>query len=217
MAVAAESPAPIAVPLVSEIQDTDSPTAVALFTEMSTALAELFSDPPAEEVPQIVTSTALPDGQAIASPVAAQPEMPAVNGPDNIPASSDHPADEEVDSLPGPAPAVVHTDYGKAFREAAEDRKLLFIYFYESSPNAANRAFEQLTLADEGIQEQLKRYVVVKLPRDTQIKVDGQSITLLKHPAFAEMLGRQGVAILDLAHERADYYRRVVSSFPFTP
>jgi small GTP-binding protein len=43
------------------------------------------------------------------------------------------------------------------------------------------------------------------------------SVLLGDHAAFAEMLGRQGVAIIDLAHEQADYYGHVVSTFPFTP
>ena len=112
---------------------------------------------------------------------------------------------------------VVHTDYRKAMQEAVEDRKMLFIYFYEPKQNAARSSFERLTLADEEIQEKLKRYVFVKLPRDASVTVDGKSISLLGHAAFAEMLGRQGVSIVDLVHVRSEYYGHVVSTFPFTP
>ena len=101
-------------------------------------------------------------------------------------------------------------------REAVEDRKMLFIFFCESTPDAATRAFDQLTLSDPGIQEQLKRFVVARLPRDARITVSGEPVTLLEHPAFAEMHGRQGVAIIDLAHARSEYYGHVVSTFPFT-
>jgi hypothetical protein len=111
----------------------------------------------------------------------------------------------------------MHTDYLQAMTEAVEDRKLLFIYFYEPTPNAATRAFESLTLSDKGIQEKLNRYVVARLPRDAAVEIDGQQVTLLAHPAFAEMKGRQGVAIIDMAHVRAEYYGRVVSTFAFTP
>ncbi len=115
------------------------------------------------------------------------------------------------------AAKTVFTDYKAAMQEAAEDRKMLFIYFHETTPNAAQRSFEKLTLADGEIQEKLKRYVVVRLPRDSRITLDdGEQVTLLEHPAFAEMLGRQGVAIVDLVHERSDYYGHVVSTFPFT-
>jgi hypothetical protein len=116
-----------------------------------------------------------------------------------------------------PADWTVHDNYRRAMQEATEDRKMLLIYFYDRTPNTAQRAFEIETLASLEIQEKLKRYVVVKLPRDAKILTAGKQITLLKHPAFAEMLGREGVAIIDLVHERADYYGRVVSTFPFTP
>jgi hypothetical protein len=116
-----------------------------------------------------------------------------------------------------PAEIVIHTDYRTAMKEAVEDRKLLFIYFHEPDLTAARCAFERETLADLEIREKLKRYVFVKLPRDAQIVVGGEPTRLLGHPAFAHMLGRQGIAILDLAHTKADYYGHVVSTFPFTP
>ncbi len=122
-----------------------------------------------------------------------------------------------VDQPPPPVALVVHTDYKQAMKEAAEDRKMLLIYFYETRTNAARRAFETQTLADLEIQEKLNRYVVVKLPRNARITANGRTTLLLDHPAFAEMLGRPGVAIVDLVHERAEYYGHVVSTFPFSP
>ncbi len=116
-----------------------------------------------------------------------------------------------------PVPQTVFTDYKAAMDEAAEDRKLLFIYFHESWPNAAQRAFETLTLADLEIKEKLKRFVLLRLPRNATISHEGKRIRLLSHPSFSEMHNRQGIAILDLAHERAEYYGHVVSTFPFTP
>ena len=112
---------------------------------------------------------------------------------------------------------IVRDDYKRAMDEATEDRKMLLIYFHERTPNTAQRAFEIETLANLEIQEKLKRYVFLKLPRDARITSGGKSIALLEHPAFAEMLGREGVAIIDLVHERADYFGHVVSTFPFTP
>ena len=116
-----------------------------------------------------------------------------------------------------PADWTVHDDYRRAMQEATEDRKMLLIYFYDRTANTAQRAFEIETLASLEIQEKLKRYVFLKLPRNTKIATGGKQVTLLKHPAFSEMLGREGVAIIDLVHERADYYGHVVSTFPFTP
>ena len=146
------------------------------------------------------------DGQATPPPELAAEIPPAVSA---IP-----PLDE---TSRAPTAQVVHTDYQKAMSEAAQSRKLLFVYFYDPQMAAARKAFETLTLSQLEIQEKLSRYVVVKLPKDAQITIDGQPLVLLEHPAFAEMLSRPGVAVVDLAHERADYYGHVVSTFPFTP
>jgi hypothetical protein len=124
------------------------------------------------------------------------------------------PADELVT---GPASQVVHTNYQKAMKEAAEDRKMLFIYFHDHRHTAARRAFERETLANVEIQEKLKRYVMVRLPRDARIVVDGNSVALLEHASFAEMLNRSGVAVIDFTRPGSDYYGHVVSTFPFTP
>lgn len=141
----------------------------------------------------------VPDGQAHAQP------LPVADAP----AAETH--------SPLPAELVVHTDYVKAIREAREDHKLLFIYFYENHPNAARRAFETLTLADLEIREKLRRYVFVKLPRDASADIDGKQVKLLDHGAFDQMHHRQGVAIIDMSHVNAPYFGHVVSSFPFTP
>ena len=45
------------------------------------------------------------------------------------------PQEDEAHEVP--AQLVVHTDYRKAMQEAAEDRKMLFIYFHERRPTAA--------------------------------------------------------------------------------
>jgi hypothetical protein len=128
--------------------------------------------------------------------------------------STDLPLD---DASPVPSAQVVHTDYQKAMSEAAQSRKLLFIYFYDPKMTAARKAFETLTLAQLEIREKLSRFVIVTLPTDARITMEGKSIVLLEHAAFAEMLSRPGVAMIDLSHERAEYYGHVVSTFPFTP
>jgi hypothetical protein len=145
----------------------------------------------------------LPEPAVAAAEAAGEPASPTL-----------HPAAKTPHE---PVAQTVHTDYKAAMKEAAEDRKMLFIYFHERRANAAQRAFETLTLADREIKEKLQRFVLLRVPRDAAIQHDGTSVTLLKHAAFAEMLGRQGVAIVDLAHERAEYYGHVVSTFPFTP
>lgn len=157
------------------------------------------------------TETPSRDGQATASSEFAADKRPAAA------AQSDSPS-QPLDETPGePTAPVVHTDYNKAMQEAVQSRKMMFIYFYDPRMTAARRAFETLTLSQLEIQEKLKRYVVARLPIDARITVDGQPLELLSHAAFTEMLGRPGVAVIDLAHARAEYFGHVVSTFPFTP
>ena len=174
------------------------------------------------------TILALP-GKAEAQPAEVHPAADSAESPTEAPAKlpTDQ-ADDTAEAASGgeqslqsriqaiPPEWYVRDDYAAAMKEATEDRKMLMIYFYDRTPNSAQRAFEVETLANLEIQEKLKRYVFVKLPRDTKIRSGGKSIMLLKHPAFAEMLGREGVAVIDLVHERAEYYGHVVSTFPFS-
>ena len=97
--------------------------------------------------------------------------------------SSDDPAGDRADdgradtarNVSIPPEWYVRDDYAAAMKEATEDRKMLLIYFYDRTPNSAQRAFEIETLANLEIQEKLKRYVFVKLPRDTRIRTGGKS------------------------------------------
>ena len=164
-------------------------------------------------VPHTVLKPVTPPVSKLAEPIVTEPVIAAAEAAGEPSPASVTPSLPTVD----PVPHVVHTNYREALREATESRKLLFIYFHEIRPDAAQRAFEHLTLASREIQEKLRRYVILRLPRNAEIPQNGKMVKLLDHEAFAEMQGRQGVAILDLAHEQAPYYGHVVSTFPFTP
>jgi len=109
------------------------------------------------------------------------------------------------------------TDYAEGMRLATQEHKNLFLYFHEGKGNAARRAFETHTLTDPKIKEALVNLILVDLDMEATVKNRDKTIVLLKHPAFAEMLGRQGIAIVDMSHEKAPYYGCVVSTFPFSP
>jgi hypothetical protein len=182
-------------------------------------LTQKYIDGQATAVTSAIPSQAVGQADPATALVATEPA-----GPDPAVASAEAEGEPAAPTLHPTAPAphepvaqTVYTDYRAAMQVASEDRKMLFIYFHERWPNAAQRSFEKLTLADRGIKEKLARYVLLRLPRDASIVMQGKQVRLLSHPAFAEMLGRQGVAILDFAHADAEYYGRAVSTFPFTP
>lgn len=114
-----------------------------------------------------------------------------------------------------PASPVWLTDYPEAMEAARTQGKLMLVYFTADDPRCAQ--FDGQTLADPAIVARMQDFVTVKLPTNAKIPGEEQEVELLKHPAFAEMLGLPGLAILDFAHKEAPYYGCVVSAFPFLP
>jgi len=107
------------------------------------------------------------------------------------------------------------TNYADAMSVSRVQGKMMLIYFFEQGENAARDSFESKTLADPEVQSGLAQFVRVKLPLDAEIEIEGQSTTLIKHEAFTEMEGHQGIAILDFVDPKTDHYGHVVSTFPF--
>ncbi len=101
-------------------------------------------------------------------------------------------------------------------KDAVANQKMMFIFFHDATMTAARRAFEEQTLRDPAIFEQLGRYVLLTLPLDASVPIKHEQVKLLDHPAFREMHGRQGVAVLDFQHNKPEIYGYVVSTFPFT-
>jgi hypothetical protein len=106
------------------------------------------------------------------------------------------------------------TDYTQGMDVARRQAKMMLVYFRDGQENQLQEQFETATLSDANVQQRLSDYVCVRIPCDASITVERQAVRLLDTPAFAEMLGRPGVAILDFAHRDAPYYEDVVSTFP---
>lgn len=107
------------------------------------------------------------------------------------------------------------TDYGTATELAQTQGKMLFLFFVDPQHAEAAERFEREVLGEAEIARRLAEWVCLRLPADASIPSDGQPQLLLRHPAFAEMAGQPGLAIIDYVHGDASYYGRVVSAFPF--
>lgn len=108
-----------------------------------------------------------------------------------------------------------YEDYATAYWAAYHQGRMLFILFADPEETSLGRQFETQILTDPTVREKLQEYVLVKLPRTAQVIQGGQPVVLLKDPAFSEMLGMEGVAIVDLVHRDQKQYGTVVSVFPF--
>ncbi|HTU26602.1 MAG TPA: hypothetical protein VMF30_14440 [Pirellulales bacterium] len=209
--------------------ETPAGVTTASFDEPSTVGKPSAELPPAEQ-PKPEQPTAETPAPAEATPPADQSSAAEATGtePAATEVASSEPAvadaaateaaqsvDEDVDTAGLPAIAW-HDDYHQAMEAAVEQQRNMFVLFCDPKWPAEQVAFEQRSLTDSANREKLLRdFVLVKLPTDAVIHSGGKPIRLLSHGAFAEMLGRPGVAIIDLAHPKADYYGHVVSTFPF--
>lgn len=109
------------------------------------------------------------------------------------------------------------TDYGKAMSLAQQRGEMLLVFFHAEGENAARDGFVSNSLTDPQVERQLARYTRAMLPLSTQISVGGKPVRLAEHPAYRDLLGRQGIAVVDFANTNSSHYGHVVSAFPFSP
>ena len=107
------------------------------------------------------------------------------------------------------------SDYAEAHRVASARRKMLLVLFYSPSRKGIGRRYESQVLCDAAVRKKLADYVTVRLPLDARFHSESGETAILDDPAFAEMLGGEGIAILDFVHKDNEHYGCVVSTFPF--
>jgi len=120
-----------------------------------------------------------------------------------------------ADGIKKPSPLTWRSDYGEAMAAATREQKMLLVLFCRTGKCQLSERFEAGALSDPAVAEKLAGMVRSRLPLDAQAKLDGREVELLKDPAFAEMLGLPGIAIIDVAHKDSKFYGQVVSVFPF--
>jgi hypothetical protein len=189
-------------------------TAIEKPADAAAADEELADETPSDETPAAEKPAVEAPAEEKPADEAAAAATPATEAADR-PQADDGIAQLEPLGVPG---LTWHDDYRQAMQAAFEQQRNLFMLFCEPNSTATQRAFEQQALADSRNREKLTRdFVLAKLPTNAKITSGGKSVELLKHPAFAEMLGRPGMAVIDLEHPQANYFGHVVSTFPFAP
>ena len=107
-------------------------------------------------------------------------------------------------------------DYNQAMKQAEQEGKQLFLFFHHGKDDSARLTFEEKVLTDAQVEQSLaQNFVCAKVPVEAQIRLDGQPLQILAHPAFEPMRRTQGVAVVDLQHRDKPYYGRVTSVYPF--
>ena len=107
-------------------------------------------------------------------------------------------------------------DYHQALDAAKEERKFALIWFYDTRAASTTERFEREVWSQPEIVRALAEYyVAVRLPTDAEVTIGESQVTLLAHPAFAEMQRSPGIAVLDMTDESSPLFRQVVSVYPF--
>ncbi|MGI8981398.1 MAG: hypothetical protein ACR2FY_19400 [Pirellulaceae bacterium] len=115
-------------------------------------------------------------------------------------------------------PVVWHADYRAALSRAKADKTLALIWFCNPQEIDENDEFEAAVLSDPPVRERLEGVALVKLPLDAAVagtKEKEASIELLEHAAFAELLHKPGLAMIDMRDETSPHFHHVVSVYPF--
>lgn len=112
-----------------------------------------------------------------------------------------------------------HVDYASAYREAREDRKMLFVFFRDDERPRIADFYESDVLASgelAGLLGSVVR-VVVPLTTDRPFRIPERAERLISHDSFKHQQGRQGIAMIDLTDPASTLHGQVVSAHPFTP
>src|SRR5690606_21794223 len=99
------------------------------------------------------------------------------------------------------APLVWHRDYQLAYQDAKASKKMLLIFFQSTRHGDMTRSVEDMMLRNREVSARLNRYVLAKLPLNAEVLDGDKRVKLINHGAFQEMQGREGLAVVDLAHE----------------
>jgi len=91
---------------------------------------------------------------------------------------------------------------------------MLLIYFLDYTKTALCEKFETEVLNDPTIVARLANSICVRLSVAATSDAGGKAVRFLDHPAFQEMLGQPGIAMIDYAHRDAEYYGLLVGAFP---
>ena len=156
------------------------------------------------------TEEAVAEEAAVVEEPTADEAKPAETSEENAPAK---PAEEATDVVEVGGVSW-HTDYYAAYREARDRQSMLLINFVAAG-TAVQTNLETWIDNNAAVKGRLGEMVLVRVPADVQIPINDRPTQLLSHASFSEMHRRPGIAILDLKHEGANYYGRVVSAFPF--
>lgn len=108
-----------------------------------------------------------------------------------------------------------YSDYGRAMSAAQRDHRMLLVEFSQEDTKIGDDRVARQLDSDTKLRNLARRYVRVRIPRSQEASVDGKTLQLIQHGAFAELQGEAGFAIIDFTDPKSPNYGYVVSIYPF--
>jgi hypothetical protein len=111
------------------------------------------------------------------------------------------------------------SNYRAALEEAQAAKGMALLWFVDSG-SEPEREWPLRDLFSRCLEAPLPvQFIPLRLPTDTTLSTTGKSkfkaLRLLDHPAFAELRGRAGIAVIDMRDVSSPHFHRVVSVYPF--
>lgn len=105
-------------------------------------------------------------------------------------------------------------DYSAAFYRAQEKGSQLLVWFRD--PQSEGPAELREFWGDGELRRQAERFVLARVTTEATIELDEGTKRILERPAFAELGGKPGLAIIDFSDPQSRHYRTVISVYPFS-
>jgi len=132
-------------------------------------------------------------------------------------------AEEATQPTPEAAPAKVnvagfdwYTDYYEAYRDAAASKRFLLINVTPKTASSAQQNAERYISTNARVRQQLEHLVLLRVPQDAMITVEGETRRLLSFGSFGELSGGSGFVLIDLRNDGEPYYGYAVSVLPYS-
>lgn len=103
-----------------------------------------------------------------------------------------------------PGGSFWYTNYETGYRLAQQEQKMLVVYFACETPDAGLSEFENVALAHPTVTDWLGHTVNVRVPVWHPHTDRRSDRALISDPAFADLRGKPGLAVIDLAGDRAE-------------
>jgi hypothetical protein len=123
-----------------------------------------------------------------------------------------------VNPLPTPEPTVLEwqPDYATAVQAGVAGKKMLLVVFTDANSERSIVPAIEKQLADPRNAKATAQHVLVKVPTNATISVNGRDSRVISHPSFSELHGGPGLAVIDYANEGTAHYKLVVNQLPFS-